>query len=135
MILISREWLKRYSMLSVDDITCIHDTMIDTYGGIKGVRDKGLLSSIVSGVHQTYGGVALYPTVLDKICRIYYMFITNQVFLDGNKRTATSVALVLLYMYGYSIPKEFNKDSYKLALDVSNGKISYEELIQIFGGD
>lgn len=68
-------------MLSVDDITCIHDTMIDTYGGIKGVRDKGLLSSIVSGVHQTYGGVALYPTVLDKICRIYYMFITNQVLL------------------------------------------------------
>lgn len=61
------------------------------------------------------------------------MFITNQVFLDGNKRTATSVALVLLYMYGYSIPKEFNNDSYKLALDVSNGKISYEELIQIFG--
>ena len=47
-------------MLSVDDITCIHDTMIDTYGGIKGVRDKGLLSSIVSGVHQTYGGVLLY---------------------------------------------------------------------------
>lgn len=43
-------------MLSVDDITCIHDTMIDTYGGIRGVRDKGLLSSIVSGVNQTYGG-------------------------------------------------------------------------------
>lgn len=122
-------------MLSVGDIICIHDSMIDTYGGIKGIRDKGLLSSIINGVHQTYGGVELYPTDLDKICRIYYMFVTNQVFLDGNKRTATGVALVLLYMYNYDIPKEFNTDSYRLALDVSNGKISYEELIQIFGGD
>ena len=63
------------------------------------------------------------------------MFVTNQVFLDGNKRTATGVALVLLYMYGYSVPRDFDNDSYRLALDVSNGKISYEELIQIFGGD
>ena len=135
MIQTLREWLKRYNMLSVGDIICIHDSMIDTYGGIKGIRDKGLLSSIINGVHQTYGGIELYPTDLDKICRIYYMFVTNQVFLDGNKRTATGVALVLLYMYNYDIPKEFNTDSYRLALDVSNGKISYEELIQIFGGD
>ena len=60
------------------------------------------------------------------------MLVTNQVFLDGNKRTATGVALVLLYMYGYSVPKAFDNDSYRLALDVANGKISYEDLLEMW---
>lgn len=122
-------------MLSIHDVICIHDSLVITYGGILGIRDKGLLSSIIKGVHQTYGGIELYPTDLDKICRIYYMLVTNQVFLDGNKRTATCVLLVLFYMYGYKILSHFYLDFYKLSLDVSNGKVSYEDLVQIFVGE
>ena len=132
---ILKEWQERNSMLSVHDVICIHDSLVSTYGGVLGIRDNGLLSSIIKGVYQTYGGIELYPTVLDKICRTYYMLVTNQVFLDGNKRTDTAVLLVLFYMYGYKILSRFYVDFYKLSLDVSNGKVSYEDVVQIFVGD
>lgn len=51
--------------VSVTEVISMHENVINVYGGIHGIRDKGLLSSIVGGVFQTFGGNELYPT--DKV--------------------------------------------------------------------
>ena len=55
--------------VSVRDVLNLHETVISLYGGIHGVRDKGLLSSIVDGIYQTFDGTELYPTDKEKVCR------------------------------------------------------------------
>lgn len=118
--------------LSVDDVLDIHTAVINTYGGIHGVRDKGLLYSIVNGIYQTYSGDDLYPTDKDKVCRLYYMFVTNQVFLDGNKRNATALFFMLNKKYNLRSKLLRGVDSHKLSLDVASGKVSYEELLEMW---
>lgn len=119
-------------MIEVKDIIAIHESLIATYGGSYGIRDNNLLHSIVTGIDQSFDDHELYPTTIEKICRLYYMFVTNQVFVDGNKRTATAVALVLMIKNTIQIPIEFKKDTYKLALTVANKKIGYEDLVRMF---
>lgn len=118
--------------VSVNEVISIHENVINVYGGIHGVRDKGLLSSIVKGVYQTFGGDELYPTDRDKVCRLYYMFVTNQVFLDGNKRTATALALFLNKKWGIKSVIFDTYSPHRLSLDVANGNISYEDLLEMW---
>lgn len=119
-------------MLHISDVVSIHENVINVYGGIHGVRDKGLLSSIVRGIYQTFGGNELYHTDKDKVCRLYYMFVTNQVFLDGNKRTATALALFLNKKWGIKSAIFDTHSPYRLSLDVANGKFSYEDLLEMW---
>ena len=118
--------------ISVNEVISIHENVINVYGGIHGVRDKGLLSSIVKGVFQTFGGDELYPTDKDKICRLYYMFVTNQVFLDGNKRTATALCMFLNRKFGIKSTIFDAYNPHSLSLDVANGNISYEDLLEMW---
>lgn len=118
--------------VSVNEVISIHENVINVYGGIHGVRDKGLVSSIVRGVFQTFGGVELYPTDKDKVCRLYYMFVTNQVFLDGNKRTATALCMFLNKKYGIKSAIFDVHNPHRLSLDVANGNISYDDLLEMW---
>lgn len=118
--------------VSVTDVISMHENVINVYGGIHGIRDKVLLSSIVSGVFQTFGGNELYPTDKDKVCRLYYMFVTNQVFLDGNKRTATALCMFLNKKYGIKSNVFDVNNPHRLSLDVANGNISYDDLLEMW---
>lgn len=118
--------------VSVSDVISVHENVINVYGGIHGIRDKGLLSSIVIGVFQTFGGDELYPTDKDKVCRLYYMFVTNQVFLDGNKRTSTALCMFLNKKYSIKSNVFDVNNPHRLSLDVANGKISYEDLLEMW---
>lgn len=119
-------------MIDAIDVIATHDSLIAMYGGSYGIRDKSLLHSIVAGINQSFDGKELYPTTIEKICRLYYMFVTNQVFVDGNKRAATALALILMIKNSIQVPIEFKKDTYKLALNVANKKIDYEDLVTMF---
>lgn len=118
--------------VSVTEVISMHENVINVYGGVHGIRGKGLLSSIVIGVFQTFGGNELYPTDKDKVCRLYYMFVTNQVFLDGNKRTATALCMFLNKKWGIRSAIFDTYSPHRLSLDVANGKISYEELLEMW---
>ena len=44
-------------------VTALHDDLIDQIGGIKGIRDTGLLSSALSAPFQSFGGYEIYQTI------------------------------------------------------------------------
>lgn len=72
-------------VLSKQKIRMLHAALIEMYGGTDGVRDEGLLDSAVNAPFQTFGGVELYPTILEKAARLGFGLIQNHPFLDGNK--------------------------------------------------
>ncbi|WP_255466186.1 Fic family protein [Fusobacterium hominis] len=52
--------------LTVKDILFLHEKIIDKIGGIRGVRDIGLLEMAVNSPFASFGGEDLYKTLEEK---------------------------------------------------------------------
>ena len=82
--------------LTVNDIMFLHEKIIDKTGGIRGIRDIGLLEMAVSSPFASFGGEDLYKTVEEKGKQLCNSLIRNHPFLDGNKRIGILAMLVFL---------------------------------------
>lgn len=112
--------------ISVNEVIRLQEKLISRYGGSYGVREYNLLESSVESVFQTYDGVELYPTVLDKVIQVSYSLIENHSFIDGNKRIGVMVLLYLLELNGISHSLT-NKDVIDIGLSIASGKMSKED--------
>lgn len=84
-------------------------------------RNSNLLESALATPQQTFGGVALYPTLTKQASMLFYSIIKNHPFQNGNKRIAVMTVLVYLFINNkwLSIPP---LDFYKLAFKVAESK-------------
>ena len=82
--------------LTVNDIMLLHEKIIDKTGGIRGMRDVGLLEMAVSSPFASFGGEDLYKTLEEKAEQLCNSLIRNHPFLDGNKRIGILAMLVFL---------------------------------------
>lgn len=82
--------------LSSDEILSLHTNLIQRYGGSDGIRDDRALDAALNTPFQTFDGMDLYPTVIDKAVRLAYGLITDHPFIDGNKRIGTMAMLMTL---------------------------------------
>ena len=80
--------MKNEFTITIGEVISIHEILIEQFGGIKGVRDMGLLESSVNRVYQTFEGKELYPSPAEKAAAIFESLISNHPFVDGNKRIA-----------------------------------------------
>ena len=113
-----------------ENVLAIYNLLTETTGGTIGVRDEGLLVSALEAPYQTFDGVELFPTVLEKAVRLGYGLVSNHPFVDGNKRIGILVMLTFLELNGIAL--DF-KDSaiVEMALGVASGTYKYEDLLQI----
>ena len=108
-------------VLSKRQILMLHSMLMEQSGGMKGLRDEGLLDSAIHFPLQTFGGQELYPTILEKAARLGYGLIHNHPFVDGNKRIGSHAMLVFL--------------------DINNVVVSYEDedliaaILRVASGD
>lgn len=111
-------------MKKLDDnaILQIHDEQVELYGGQLGIRDFNLFQSECSMPYQTFYGQDLFPDLYDKAVRYLFGFATNQVFLDGNKRTAAMVTLVFLALNDVELDIT-DLDLYDLCMQVANKQV------------
>ena len=72
--------------LTLEQILILHQRVIQQSGGASGIRDKGILESALAQPEMSYGGQALYPTIIEKVAALGYSLIQNHPFIDGNKR-------------------------------------------------
>jgi death on curing protein len=72
--------------LSLDDVRSLHARLIAVSGGSDGLRDLGGLESAIAQPRMTFGGVDLYPTVVEKAAALCFSLVMNHPFIDGNKR-------------------------------------------------
>ena len=101
---------------------------IEKSGGLDGVRDMGLLDSVLQSAFVTFDGVELFPTTIEKAVRIGYGLVSNHAFLDGNKRIGVLFLLVYLEVNGVFISAT-NDEIVELGLGLAEGKIRYDELL------
>jgi death on curing protein len=85
-------WLNR------EDALAIHEMMLAQHGGLPGVRDEGLLESVLFKPQHlfAYGS----PTLAEMAASYASGIILNHPFLDGNKRTGFMLAASFLEING-----------------------------------
>jgi death-on-curing protein len=106
--------------LSAEEILRLHFQVIKDYGGSHGVRDEGRLLSAELAPQQVVFDQEQYETVFEKAAVYFRNIIADHPFVDGNKRTATTVCGIFLSRNGHRLtaaPKELEDFAVKIATD------------------
>lgn len=84
--------------LSKEIILSVHDALLARFGGLKGIRDEGMLDSAINKPVQlfSYGE----PDLFDLASAYAAGIIRNHPFVDGNKRSGFMAAYVFLGVNG-----------------------------------
>ena len=85
-------WLLREAVLAT------HERLLSEFGGASGIRDSGLLDSGLSRAENlhAYG----QPAVFELAAAYAFGVVKNHPFIDGNKRTGFTIAVVFLELNG-----------------------------------
>jgi death-on-curing protein len=84
--------------LGLDEVLAIHADQIRRYGGSRGVRDMGLLSSALAMPRASFGGAYLHTSLAEMAAAYLFHLARNHPFVDGNKRAALAAALAFLWL-------------------------------------
>jgi death on curing protein len=84
--------------LTVAEVLAIHQRLISEYGGIHGIRDRGLLESAVFRPQTGY-----YSGAAEEAAALMESLAGNHPFLDGNKRVAFAAAHTFLLVNGLDL--------------------------------
>ena len=81
----------------------IHDEQLAQHGGGSGIRDAGLLASVLAKPQQ----IAAYgePDVFDLAAAYAFGVARNHPFIDGNKRTAWVLARLFLRLHSAAVER------------------------------
>lgn len=115
--------------LSAAEILAIHDRVVEETGGSLGVRDEHLLASLAERPKTAFGGTEQFSTLFTKAASYLEAIAQYHVFVDGNKRTALSVASIFLRANGYEIELPV-EESEQFMIDAVVKKLSVEEIAQ-----
>lgn len=89
--------------VNAEDVIAIHRRVVQTSGGLDGLRDRDGLEAVIAAPLQTFGDEELFPTDIEKIARLGYGLAANHVFIDGNKRIGAMMTQLLLQWNGYHL--------------------------------
>jgi death-on-curing protein len=81
--------------LSIIEVLEIHDQLISTSGGSRGIRDIKALESAVSQPHLTFDKKELYPDIVAKASALCFALVMNHPFVDGNKRVGHAAIAII----------------------------------------
>jgi death-on-curing protein len=115
----------------MEQVLRLHQTSLDHFGGMAGVRDQRLLEAAVAMPQASYGGELLHSTAAAIAAAYLYHLAMSHAFLDGNKRTACFAAMVFLDANGIEHdlgPKELEQATWSVAA----GEMGKDELTQLF---
>lgn len=101
--------------------------MVRKHGGSSGVRDKSMLESAIHRPFATYANKDLYPDIYLKAGALIQSVVKNHPFIDGNKRTAFSSAILFLKQNEINVMCE-KKEGLNFMLDVANKNLSVDEI-------
>jgi death-on-curing protein len=108
--------------LTLGEVVELHRRVLQAGGGAPGIRDLGALDSAVAQPKATFGGVDLYPTVVEKATALCFSLVQNHPFVDGNKRIGHAAMETFLVLNGTEIDAAVD-DQERLMLDLAAGRI------------
>ena len=111
------------------EVLDIHARLIETFGGVQGLRDEGVLeSALVAAENREY-----YENAGLVACAATYAYHLTQAhaFVDGNKRVAAAVSEIFLEINGARL-NATNEQIVELFLDIAASKLSRDEVERFF---
>ncbi len=118
--------------LTVGEVLEVYRRVMQQSGGLAGIRDLGGLESAVAQPRMTFGGLELYPTLIEKAAALGFSLIQNHPFLDGNKRTGHASMEIFLVLNGYQIRASVD-EQVEIILQVAGGMIGRERFAEWLG--
>jgi len=109
----------------------LHALQLARFGGAEGIRDHGLLDSVVAQPEAGIDGQFLHPDLFLMAAAYAYHIAENQPFVDGNKRTGLLAALVFLDLNGHSIDQPSDR-LYRAMMDISAHRLDKKGLAELF---
>ncbi len=109
--------------LSISEIFELHDQIIASSGGSRGIRDINALESAVNQPRQTFDQKDLYPDIVTKAAALCFSLVMNHPFVDGNKRVGHAAMETFLILNGYAIIAGVDEQE-RVMLELASGKMS-----------
>ncbi len=112
-----------------ENVIIIHSRIIERTGGIDGIRDKNALDSAVAAPMQTFDGLELFESEVEKIARLGFGLAANHAFLDGNKRIGAMMMQLLLKWNGYDLVLAEGELA-DMFISIADGKSTENDLLK-----
>ena len=117
--------------LGLEEVLEIHHDQITRYGGTEGIRDLGLLQSALSMPQAGAGNQYFHADLFEMAAAYLFHIVRSDPFVDGNKRTGVTAALVFLEMNGIEI-RASDQALVQTVLAVAEGKLQKGALAGFF---
>ena len=104
-------------------VLAIHDRQLAEHGGSGGVRDEGLLESVLARPQQLHAYADPAPDPADLAAALAFGLARNHPFVDGNKRTAAVCCETFIEMNGPMLDAE-DLDLFEKYLPLAEGKLA-----------
>ncbi len=114
--------------VKTEDVIFIHRRIIQSTGGIDGLRDRAGLEAAIAAPLQSFAGQDFFPSDVEKIARLGYGLAANHAFLDGNKRIGAMMTQLLLKWNGYQL-KLRQGELADMFISIADGNSGEEELL------
>ena len=121
-------WQPEPEFLTLEIVDVIHETQIDAYGGLHGVRNENGLESAIAAAQNVYhhGGGDVY-----EVAAAYaYHIAESQAYFDGNKRTAAQAAFVFLEGCGVDCSRLPDQRIYEAMIQIATHEMSRTDLAE-----
>ncbi len=79
-------------------VAAAHERLLSEFGGAAGLRDEGLLDSALGRPENLYGYGK--PAIFELAAAYAFGVVKNHPFVDGNKRTGFTIAVMFLDLNG-----------------------------------
>ncbi len=112
-----------------DQIIKLHSYLLENTGGLDGIRDENMLDLAINSPFQTFGGIDLYPTDIEKIAKLSYNLTTLHPFFDGNKRIGANILMLEIEASGLTFLAD-DDEIIKKFLSLAAGELSSEEFLK-----
>ena len=94
--MIEPQWVR------LDVVLAIHAAQLAEHGGLDGLRDRNGLESAIASPRNLFAYGSPTPDIAALAAQYAFAIACNQVFLDGNKRTALVVCRTFPLMSAFS---------------------------------
>ena len=108
--------------LSISEVFELHDRIISSSGGSRGIRDLNAIESAVNQPRQTFDQKDLYPDIVTKAAALCFSLVMNHPFVDGNKRVGHAAMETFLILNGYEIIATVDEQE-RVMLELATGKM------------
>ncbi|HLJ23791.1 MAG TPA: type II toxin-antitoxin system death-on-curing family toxin [Candidatus Acidoferrales bacterium] len=111
--------------LTVAEVLAMHADLIERYGGVHGVRDRGLLEAALFRPQSGY-----YADAIEEAAALWESLSQNHPFVDGNKRTAFAAANVFLAINGIRLEADDREAAAFLVPLYESNQLNFENLVR-----